>query len=63
VVRERGVGGSKVICGGALGRMAGVCVGGVGGEVPDVGGGFVDLVAGVLFGAGPAVAEMGEPGH
>jgi hypothetical protein len=42
-----------------------VCVAGVHGalNVPEVGFCFVDPVTRVLLGAGPAGAEVGEPGH
>lgn len=53
-----------MVCSRALRRVAHVCVGvGVGGQVPEVVVCFVDPVAGVLLGARPAVAEVGEPGH
>lgn len=62
MVRQCRVRGAEIVCGCTLRRVACVCVG-VGGEVPVVVARFVDPVAWVLFGAWPAVAEVGEPGH
>lgn len=61
---QSGLRGAEVVVGLTLGRVADVG-GGIGGryEVPEVGVCFFDPVAGVLFGAWPAVAEVGEPGH